>query len=161
MGALTPAQCRAARALLDMQQRELAAKSKVSKKTIADFERGLRSPYPRTLEDLRRTFEEVGIQFLDAVESGDGVGVRIRAGFQEITRTATGEGRSNSGEGGVEAHSWEDFDDFTSDQPVVPYIIPISDSDRAILRQRFAECPEAWNKLSDRAKAVYSRELNI
>ena len=86
----------------------------------------------------------------------------MRAGFKAITRTATGEGRSTSGEGGVEARAWDDdFEDFATDQPVTPYIIPISDTDRAILRQRFAEYPDDWNKLSDRAKSVYRRELDL
>jgi hypothetical protein len=31
--------------------------SKVAKKTIADFERGARSPYPRTLADHRQALE--------------------------------------------------------------------------------------------------------
>ncbi|MEJ2229491.1 MAG: hypothetical protein P8Y67_15030, partial [Alphaproteobacteria bacterium] len=62
---------------------------------------------------------------------------------------------------GLDAHTWDDdFEDLASDQPVAPYIIPISDADRAILRQHFAD-PVRWNKLSDRAKAVYSRELDL
>jgi transcriptional regulator with XRE-family HTH domain len=161
MAYLTPAQCRAARALLDWQQRDLAEQSRISRKSIADFERGRTVPWPRTLEDLRRTFETAGIEFQEAIEGGKGVGVRIRTGFQEITRTATGEGRSTSGGGGMEASSWDDdFDDFAPDHPVEPYIIPISDADRANLRQYFAD-PERWNKLSDRAKAVYRRELGL
>jgi hypothetical protein len=61
----------------------------------------------------------------------------------------------------MEASSWDDdFEDFVSDQPVAPYIIPISDDDRANLRQYFADT-ERWNKLSDRAKAVYRRELGL
>ena len=37
---LSPAQCRAARALLNWTQEDLVRNSKVTKKTIADFERG-------------------------------------------------------------------------------------------------------------------------
>jgi hypothetical protein len=45
-------------------------------KTIADFERGAREPYPRTLEDVREALEKAGIEFID--ENGGGAGVRLR-----------------------------------------------------------------------------------
>jgi transcriptional regulator with XRE-family HTH domain len=160
MAPITREQCRAARALLDWQQTDLIKNSRVSKKAIVDFERGYTTPWPRTLDDLRRTFEAAGIEFIGNDGNG-GIGVRMRDGFEAITRTATREGRSTSSEGGVEASSWDyDFEDFATDQPVAPYFIPISDADRANLRQYFAD-PERWNKLSDRAKAVYRRELGL
>lgn len=56
-------QCRAARALLNMSQDELAAISKVSISTIKDWERGKRVPMQRTLDDLKRALEEMGIVF--------------------------------------------------------------------------------------------------
>jgi transcriptional regulator with XRE-family HTH domain len=74
-------QCRAARALLGWSQDQLEAASKVAKKTIADFERGARSPYPRTLADLRRALEVAGIEFI--AENGGGAGVRLRHGKDE------------------------------------------------------------------------------
>jgi hypothetical protein len=81
--------------------------------------------------------------------------------FKTITRTTTGERRSNSGKGIVEASVWaDDFEAFDADQPIVPYVIPISDADRANLCQYFTD-PVRWNKLSDRAKAVYRRELGL
>jgi hypothetical protein len=45
-------------------------------KTIADFERGARKPYLRTLEDVRRALEKAGIEFI--AENGGGAGVRLR-----------------------------------------------------------------------------------
>jgi transcriptional regulator with XRE-family HTH domain len=48
---MTPAQCRAARALSGWSQEELSAASKVEKTTIADFELGKHAPYAPTLED--------------------------------------------------------------------------------------------------------------
>jgi transcriptional regulator with XRE-family HTH domain len=73
---LTPQLCRAARSLLGWGQRELAARSKVSHKTIADYELGDRQPYDRTLIDLRRTFEEQGgLRFIDEQEGVTGPGV--------------------------------------------------------------------------------------
>jgi transcriptional regulator with XRE-family HTH domain len=72
--ALTPAQCRAARALLGWSQESLVEASQVAKKTIADFERGARFPRPRTLSDLRRGFESAGVIFIGG--NGEGPGVR-------------------------------------------------------------------------------------
>jgi transcriptional regulator with XRE-family HTH domain len=74
-------QCRAARALLGWTQEQLeeataSAGAKVAKKTIADFEAGNRTPYERTLADIRRALESAGILFL--AENGEGPGVRLR-----------------------------------------------------------------------------------
>lgn len=74
-------QCRAARALLGWTQEQLeeatvSGGAKVAKKTIADFEAGNRTPYERTLADIRRALETAGIVFL--AENGEGAGVRIR-----------------------------------------------------------------------------------
>ncbi len=72
----TSGQCRAARALLGWSQDELSELSKVAKKTIADFERGARQPYERTLRDIRQTLEEAGIEFIP--ENGGGAGLRFK-----------------------------------------------------------------------------------
>ena len=73
---ISPAQSRAARALLGWSQDQLEAASKVAKKTIADFERGARSPYARTLSDVRSALEAAGIIFI--AENGEGPGVRLK-----------------------------------------------------------------------------------
>ena len=70
----TPAQCRAARALLGWSQAELSEHSGVATKTIADFEREDRVPYARTLNDIRDAFEIAAIEFTN----GDNPGVRRR-----------------------------------------------------------------------------------
>jgi transcriptional regulator with XRE-family HTH domain len=70
----TPAQCRAARALLGWSQAELSDASKVATKTIADFEREDRTPYERTLADIREAFEIAAIEFTN----GENPGVRRR-----------------------------------------------------------------------------------
>jgi len=77
---VSAAQCRAARALLGWSQDRLAEASKVAKATIAAFEQGKRTPYDRTLVDLRDALEEAGAVFLsdgDLIEGGQGV--RLRA----------------------------------------------------------------------------------
>lgn len=70
------AQCRAARALLNWSRQDLAKAAQVAERTIVDFERGARTPYDRTLRDIREALEAAGIQFID--ENGGGAGVRMR-----------------------------------------------------------------------------------
>ena len=71
----SPAQCRAARALLNWTQEDLVAHSKITKKTIADFERVATQPRTQTLTQIRAAFEAAGIEFLN----GSRPGVRVRA----------------------------------------------------------------------------------
>ncbi|MBF0392102.1 MAG: helix-turn-helix transcriptional regulator [Alphaproteobacteria bacterium] len=73
---LTPEQSRAARALLGWSQQKLAEEAKVAKQTLADFERGARTPYDRTLRDLRAAIEGAGVLII-AAEGGLGVGARL------------------------------------------------------------------------------------
>lgn len=73
---LSPAQCRGARGLLGWTQAELAIAAAVAVKTIADFEGMKRSPYARTLRDVRGALEKAGIVFI--APNGGGPGVRLR-----------------------------------------------------------------------------------
>ena len=73
---INSAQCRGARAMLNWSRQDLADASKVSDRTITDFERGARQPYTRTLRDIKEAFETAGIEFIDS--NGSGVGVRLR-----------------------------------------------------------------------------------
>ncbi len=77
---LSPAQCRAARSLLNLSQVELAEKSQVSRPTIAEFERGARTPYAPNLTAMARVFDESGIELLKAGPEG-GEGARFKAGW--------------------------------------------------------------------------------
>ncbi len=72
---ISPEQCRAARGLLGWSQGDLSKASETATKTIADFERGAREPYARTLEDVRVAFERAGVEFIP--ENGGGAGVRL------------------------------------------------------------------------------------
>jgi len=72
---LSSAQCRAARALLAWSQDDLSSASKVAKATIANFEAGKRSPYERTLQDMKHALEGGGVVFIP--ENGGGAGVRL------------------------------------------------------------------------------------
>lgn len=61
--ALSPAQCRAARALLDWTLDDAAEKAKVGRNTIFVFERGRSLPQAATIAALRACFEAQGIAF--------------------------------------------------------------------------------------------------
>ncbi len=73
---VSAAQVRAARGLLGWNQDDLATAAKVAKKTVADFERGARTPYGRTLVGFRTALEKAGVVFIDG--NGGGPGVRLR-----------------------------------------------------------------------------------
>ena len=75
---LTSSQCRAARALLNWSQQQLADASKAGVVTIRNFEGGKSSPINSTLEVLRRALESAGVEFI--AENGGGAGVRLRKG---------------------------------------------------------------------------------
>lgn len=57
-------QIRAARALLAWSQQDLAKKAGVAASTVADFERGHRTPIPNNAEAMRSALEGAGVQFL-------------------------------------------------------------------------------------------------
>ena len=73
---LTPEQCRAARALLNWSQTDLANASGTARATVADFERSERQPYSSSLASLREALETAGVEFI--ARNGGGVGVRLR-----------------------------------------------------------------------------------
>lgn len=75
---LSPAQCRAARALVGWSEDDLSSAAKIAKKTIADFEAGTLSPSARILQDVKRSLEDAGVLFIP--ENGGGVGVRLAKG---------------------------------------------------------------------------------
>ena len=61
---LLSAQCRAARALVGMTQDQLAKASEVSKRTIAHFEAGERTPTQANRTALMRALEAAGVEFI-------------------------------------------------------------------------------------------------
>jgi transcriptional regulator with XRE-family HTH domain len=72
---ITPDQCRSARGLLNMTQRELATKSGVSLGTIINFETGERQTIRAVMESIRKALEDAGVEFIP--ENGGGLGVRF------------------------------------------------------------------------------------
>jgi transcriptional regulator with XRE-family HTH domain len=84
---ITSGQSRGARAMLGWSREDLAERSKVSAATLADFEAGKRTPYNRTLADIRRALEDGGIEFIP--QNGGGPGARLK------NRLAASAGESN------------------------------------------------------------------
>src|SRR5208283_4998191 len=62
---LTAAKCKAARALLAWNQQELAQRAQLGVSTIADFERGKRTPTDGNIEAMINAFVAAGISFVD------------------------------------------------------------------------------------------------
>lgn len=73
---ITPAQCRAARALIEMDQATLAVAANVSRNTVVAFEKGQRAPNANNLSAIRTALEAAGVIFVD--ENGEGPGVRLK-----------------------------------------------------------------------------------
>lgn len=78
---IIPAQSKAARALIDWSREDLAGASKVSVRTVVDFERGARQPIPATLAAIRSALEAAGVEFI--AENGGGAGVRLKKAKQK------------------------------------------------------------------------------
>jgi hypothetical protein len=74
---LSPAQCRAARALLDIDQATLAHRAVVPRDLLADFEAGIRHPNENNLAAVRIALELAGVMFLEE-DGGSGIGVRLK-----------------------------------------------------------------------------------
>ena len=71
---MTPAQCRAGRALINMNMAQLAAAAVMPILVIFDFEGGWGKPKPEDLASLRTALEWASVEFID----GDRPGVRLR-----------------------------------------------------------------------------------
>jgi hypothetical protein len=71
---MTPAQCSAARALIELSQAALAAIAVVPAKVIFDYETGAGTPQPADLEAIQHALEKAGVEFTH----GKRPGVRLR-----------------------------------------------------------------------------------
>ena len=72
---MTPAQCRAARAMLELNQPELARAAGVGLSTVVDFERSRRAVAEPSIAAIRAALEAAGVEFTN----GNSPGVRLRA----------------------------------------------------------------------------------
>lgn len=73
---ITPAQLRAARALINWSRDELAEAARTTVRTLARIEAGETSPRASTMEAIRAALEAERVIFID--ENGEGPGVRLR-----------------------------------------------------------------------------------
>jgi len=161
---LLPEQCRAARALLDWSQRELARKSNVSQKTIAELERGKTIPWARTVIDLHRAFENAGVKFLEEVEGIDGAGVRLKWGAK-VSRdgTAMREATSSGDTDGLNALPWDweaeaaELDE--DNEPLPP--LDWTDEDRADQIEHWRSRPEVWARLHEVSRQCLLRAMGV
>jgi DNA-binding transcriptional regulator YiaG len=71
---MTPGQCRAARALLDITQSQLARAASLGLSTVVDFEKERRVVSEEAVRAMRIALQRAGIEFSD----GDGEGLRLR-----------------------------------------------------------------------------------
>jgi transcriptional regulator with XRE-family HTH domain len=74
---ITSGQCRAARALLDLTQPELAEAAGLGLSTIVDFEKSRRDVSRAAVHAMQKALEKAGIQFI--AKNGGGPGVRLNA----------------------------------------------------------------------------------
>lgn len=72
---ITSAQIRAARGLLDWSRKELAERSGVSFASMMRLESfdGVPSSNVKTLDALKKAFEEAGVEFIGTPDNGPGV----------------------------------------------------------------------------------------
>lgn len=76
---MLPGQCRAARALIDWTQDQLAEAARVSRPTVADFEKSSRRTQMISAMAMQAALYAAGVEFIgDDTESLRGVGVRLR-----------------------------------------------------------------------------------
>lgn len=73
---MTPAQCRAGRALVDLTQPVLAERAALGLSTVVDFEKQRRNVATASIDAMRTALEAAGVEFI--AENGGGAGVRLR-----------------------------------------------------------------------------------
>jgi len=86
---ITPAQMRAARALLDWPRETLSAACGTTVRTLARVESGEGGSRQSTVAAIRAALEAAGVEFIE--ENGGGPGVRLRKAAGEATKTLLGD----------------------------------------------------------------------
>jgi DNA-binding transcriptional regulator YiaG len=76
VNSITPGQSKAARALLELTQSDLAAAANLGLSTVVDFEKKRRELSAAAVRAIRDALAARGVEFID--ENGGGPGVRLR-----------------------------------------------------------------------------------
>lgn len=67
---ISPAQCRAARGLIDWSQQQLAEAARVGIVTVRQFESGAVQPRNSSRAAIQRALEEAGVEFTNGGQPG-------------------------------------------------------------------------------------------
>ena len=73
---ISPAQCRGARGMAGLSQRDLADAARVGLSTVANFENGRSEPNAKNMADIIAALETAGVVFVE--QNGEGPGVRLK-----------------------------------------------------------------------------------
>lgn len=122
MNFITASQCRAARALLNWSQPDLAHRCGMHVQTISAYESGTSTPSKRTLEKITITFESAGMEFLP----DDGVRRKSRGvvtyegvpGFEAFIADVYQTVKAGGGDVCVSNVNERDFEKHVRDAPV-------------------------------------------
>lgn len=87
---MTPAQCRAARGLIEWSQTDLAKAATVGLSTVRNFETARSVPITNNLAAIRAALEAAGVEFIP--ENGGGAGVRLAKRTKAPTDSPAREG---------------------------------------------------------------------
>jgi transcriptional regulator with XRE-family HTH domain len=74
---IEPAQSRAARGLLNWNQKDLAKAAYIGVATLKRFENGVHTPIHNNMAAICKAFEDAGIEFIERSKT-KGPGVRLR-----------------------------------------------------------------------------------
>lgn len=85
---ITSAQCRAARALVEISRATLAGLAGTEPSTVENFERKLAKPDAATIARLQEALEAAGAVFIPESENGGGAGVRLKFNSSSTRRLA-------------------------------------------------------------------------
>ncbi len=72
---ISPAQCKAGRALVDLTQPALATAADLGLSTVVDFEKERRQVSDEAIDAIARALRKAGVQFIE--QNGGGAGVRL------------------------------------------------------------------------------------